>query len=80
MHRDNHHSVETELYNICLGDKEKIKTEIEDMTEEVYTKMVETDTMINLHFYPDTTVGFYRLFHYDIDMLLDIALAILEIK
>ena len=43
-------------------------------------KMIDNDTIIELIFYPDTPVGNYTIFHYDIDMALDEALEILEYK
>lgn len=42
--------------------------------DEVRAKMIETDTIIDLHFYPDTPIGSYHLIHYDLDAVLDIAL------
>ena len=43
-------------------------------------KMIDNDTIIELIFYPDTPVGNYTIFHYNIDMALDEALEILEYK
>ncbi len=42
---------------------------------DVRAKIVETDTLIDLHFYPDTPIGFYKVLHYDLDSALDEALA-----
>ena len=53
---------------------------LEDMEEkypcekEVYDKMVELDTMIRICAYPDNAIGFYSVYHYDIDQALDIML------
>jgi hypothetical protein len=41
-------------------------------------KMIETDTIIELQFYPDTPVGSYLIYHYDIEMAIDEALRCLE--
>ena len=49
-----------------------------EIEPEVRQKIIETDTIINLHFYPDTPIGFYSLYHYDLDAALDEALACLE--
>lgn len=49
----------------------------DDIAPEVRQKMIETDTIIDLHFYPDTPVGFYKVLHYDLDAALDEALACL---
>lgn len=42
---------------------------------EVFEEMKKRDTIIELQFYPDSTVGFYLIYHYDLNMLLDEALA-----
>lgn len=41
-------------------------------------KMIETDSIIELQFYPDTPIGSYTIYHYDLDMALDEALDILR--
>jgi hypothetical protein len=46
-----------------------------DITHDVRAKMIETDTIVVLHFYPLTPVGFYEVWHYDLDAALDEALA-----
>ena len=48
-----------------------------DIEPDIRQKMIETDTIIDLHFYPDTPVGFYKVLHYDLEMALDDALAYL---
>lgn len=45
---------------------------------EIKQEMIKRDTVIYLHFYPETPIGFYSFYHYDIDMALDRALKILE--
>lgn len=35
---------------------------------DVLQKMIETDTVIELQFYPDTPIGSYTIYHYDLDM------------
>ena len=47
------------------------------ISDEVRTKMVETDTIIKLQFYPDTPIGSYEIWHHDLDAALDEALACL---
>lgn len=46
---------------------------------EVRAKMIESDTIIDLQFYPDTPVGSYQILHHDLDAALDEALACLGI-
>lgn len=46
-----------------------------DLSPEVEAKMIETDTIIRLQFYPDTPTGSYEIWHYDLDAAIDAALA-----
>jgi hypothetical protein len=50
-----------------------------EFAPEVRAKMIETDTIIDLQFYPDTPIGSYQLLHYDLDAALDNALACLSV-
>lgn len=51
---------------------------IHEVNPAIMRKMIETDTIINIHFYPRTPVGFYSVYHYDLDAALDEALACLN--
>ena len=64
-HRDVYETAEQALNN--LADFE--------IDPGVRAKIIETETLIDLHFYPDTPVGFYKVLHYDLDAALDEALA-----
>lgn len=44
---------------------------------EVRRVMVETNTIVELHVYPDTPIGSYLIWHHSLDAALDIALATL---
>lgn len=68
-HRDSYDSVQQHLWN-CGN--------LEDIDPEVLGKMVEMDTAIEIQFYPLTPVGFYRVWHYDLDAALDEALKCLS--
>ena len=46
----------------------------DDIESDVLNKMIETNTMIELQFYPDTPIGFYKIYHYDLEQAIDIAL------
>jgi hypothetical protein len=49
--------------------------------KEIYKKMIELDTIVMVQFYPDTPIGFYRVWHYDADAAIDKAVEILnEVK
>jgi hypothetical protein len=76
-HRDQYQSV-IDWFNdnvfYCDGDA---KTEI---TEDVMHGMIVENTIIKIQFYPDTPIGFYRVFHYDLEIAIDAALACLDDK
>lgn len=42
----------------------------------VRERMIETNTIIEIQFYPNTPVAFYQVYHYDLDRALDIALSV----
>lgn len=42
--------------------------------QDIMDKMIETDTIVQIQAYPDMPVGFYSVYHYDIDKALDIML------
>lgn len=71
-----HTSNYTSVYEaLSFGDSVP-EEEVED--PEVLKKMVDTDTMVRVHFYPATPIGFYVIFHYDLDKALDEALEVLD--
>jgi len=45
----------------------------------VKQKMIATNTIITLHFYPDTPIGSYVIWHYDIEETLNKAIECLTI-
>ncbi len=54
-----------------LGDKD----EIDNRTLE---KMIETNTIVNIQFYPDTPIGFYNVYAGSLDEALQMAQECLE--
>ncbi|RTL06354.1 hypothetical protein EKK58_05230 [Candidatus Dependentiae bacterium] len=49
-----------------------------EISDEVQAGILASGTIINVQFYPETPVGFYRIVHYDMDKALDEALACLD--
>jgi hypothetical protein len=49
-----------------------------DIAPDVWEGMLRTDTVVVVHFYPDTTNGFYRVLHYDLEQALDLALSVFD--
>ena len=47
---------------------------LDEIEADVLKKMIKTDTIIKLQFYPDTPIGFYVIYHYDLNIALDEAL------
>jgi hypothetical protein len=45
-----------------------------NIPDDVRQRIIETDTIIELTFYPDTPIGSYQIVHYDLDVAIDEAL------
>lgn len=69
-HRDYYMTAEQQLKE--LEEQGQIKKS--DIDPEMRTKMIELNTIIEVQFYPDTPVGSYSIYHYDIEDALKIAL------
>ena len=54
------------------------QSDIDEIDKDVWKKMIDLDTIYALQFYPETPVGFYRIYHYDYDELVKTAINILE--
>lgn len=67
-HKDSYQSVEEYL---TYPNVENIE---EDIGYDIYEKMKELDTIVCLTIYPDTPIGSYQIYHYDIDEAIDKAL------
>lgn len=65
-HRDYYQTVEDRLADLDVNN--------EDLKKEVMDKMVATNTLIQIQFYPDTPIGFHTIYHYDLDAALSEAL------
>ncbi len=46
----------------------------EKLSDEVKAGMKRTETIIYLHYYPRTPIGFHSFYHYDIDLALQEAI------
>lgn len=77
-HKDCYRSVITELGEIAsTEDNKKIMAELE-ISEFVFSKMNEKDTIISVQFYPYTPIGSFTVYHYDLDKCLDEVIKILD--
>ena len=70
-HRDMYQTVE-EYFEIILLCNEDLW---ESLSKEVYAEMVKRNTIVEVRWYPDTPVGFFNVYHYDIDEAMKLALA-----
>ena len=67
-HRDYYDKVGDRLKELALRETPP------DISEEVKDMMIAKNTIIELHFCPDTPIGFYEIFHYDLDEALTLGL------
>lgn len=70
----------TERYEVMLwADWFRIDEGFKEETgEDVIKKIIETDTIVELQFYPNSPIGFYKIYHYDVDKAIDKAIEILK--
>ena len=68
QHKQNYQSVEQYITERLSWNNETVEEEIGIA---VYDKMVETNTIIELQVYPDTPIGFYRIWHYDVEIAIE---------
>lgn len=73
-HRNYYQSVESRLKELS---QLECPPEIDDA---VIKQMVDLDTIIELQFYPDTPIGSYTIYHWDLDAILDEALECIDGK
>lgn len=69
QHRDYRESVQDYVNGLVLQNA----ADFEDFAD-VLPEMIKRDTIIDLHFYPDTSVGYFSVYHYDLIEALNAAL------
>ncbi len=74
IHRDDYMTAEERL-----DQREMVGGDL-NITDEVKQEMIKTNTIVELTFYPDTPVGSFSIYHYDLDAVLDQALDCLDIE
>lgn len=72
-HRDYYQTVEQYMNDNSFNEIAWNETE-----KEIRNKIIETDNLIEIQFYPITPVGFYSVYHYDINEAINEALNILK--
>lgn len=66
-----HYETVLDSLNSSYTNEEEMK---EDIGEEILSKMMELNTIVEIYFYPHTIIGHIKIFHYDLETALDIAL------
>ena len=67
-HRDYYLTVKEYIEEAAMLDEELLN----ELDGDVYKKMIETNTIIEVHAYPNTPIGSYKLYHYDIDKAVEL--------
>jgi hypothetical protein len=58
--------------------EERFYEHLDQIGKDVLEKIYELDNLVSIQFYLNTSIGFYRVFHYDLDKALDLALKIAD--
>lgn len=66
-HRDYYQSVESYIKDQDVNNDGLV----DEIGIDIYEKMVESNTVVNIHCYPNTPVGFFSIWHYDLEMAMD---------
>jgi hypothetical protein len=66
-HRDDYETATGKLAYLQLESPPEI-------SDDVREGIIRTDTIVDLQFYPDTPIGFYKIVHYDVEEALRLAL------
>lgn len=66
--------------DIYMSVLEFLEDDSNEIDKGILNKMVETDMVVRIQFYPDTPVGFYIVYHYDVEKALDECIEILNIR
>ena len=69
LHKDYYETVEQRLQTIDPDN---------DVDDDVRRKMIDMDQIVELQFYPYTSVGSYVIYHWSVDAAIDEALTILK--
>jgi hypothetical protein len=73
-HKDNYESVENYIETM----KTVLEDFVEDVGQDIISEMIKRDIVVNLTFYPNTPIGKYDIYHYDLDKALDLGVKIIK--
>lgn len=72
-HKDYYVEAEQWLIDACQNQED-----VDEIGKNVWEEMIKRDNILTLQFYPNTPIGFYRIYHYDYDELIKKAKEILN--
>lgn len=75
-HKSSYETVEKYFETLFILDDE-LYSEIGD---DIFAKMIEFDMIVDLTFYPIMSIGSYSIYHYDVELAIDMALDILKTR
>jgi hypothetical protein len=78
-HRDGYQTVEDYFQNLLQANVLQAE-DFDEIPFEIYQQMRLTDTVVELYFYPDTPIGSYTIYHFDVELAVEEALRILKLK
>ena len=68
-HKDYYQTVEEYIKEI---------EQIDDIDKDVYNEMIKRNTIVEIQAYPDTPVGSYVIYHYDINEAIEVMLSMIN--
>lgn len=72
---NNHKDIYLSVVDYLIDNSHQFETELTKYVgEKILNKMIELNTIVEIQIYPNNSVSFYKIFHYDLDLALDEAL------
>ena len=77
-HRSHYQSIEEEIEEVAIIGGESYVDLFEEIGRDVVQEMINRNQMVKIQFYPNTPIGFYMVYHWDVEKALDKCLDILN--
>ena len=74
VHRNYYETVEQ-----YFKSNDSLKDDLREIEPNIYDRMVELDSIVELRCYPFTPISFFNLYHYDVEKAIEEALKRLDI-
>lgn len=69
-HKDFYQTASEYIEELILFDTEVDKSIID--------KIIDLDTIVEVHAYPNTPIGFFKVIHYDLDLAMDLMIEVVN--